>query len=60
MRISREYLSNPFANDDYEERLERAGAIDLKNNSIVIENDNGYDCIVPINPNKLFKRKKKD
>ena len=50
MRISREYLSNPFANDDYEERLERAGAIDLKNNSIII----------PINPNKLFKRKKKD
>ena len=57
-RITREYLANPFADIPYEERLEKAGAIDLRDNCIITELPNGYSKIEPIDKNKLFKGNK--
>lgn len=53
-RITREFLANPFT-DSYEERLKKSGAIDLKDNYILKELGNGYDCIIPIDANKKIK-----
>ncbi|AHM66872.1 hypothetical protein PPSQR21_032330 [Paenibacillus polymyxa SQR-21] len=39
----------------YEQRLEAAGAIDLRDNSRIIDLGNGYCRIEPINPTKRFK-----
>jgi hypothetical protein len=50
-RITREFLANPFT-EPYEERLRKSGAIDLKDNYIIEELANGYDCIIPIDENK--------
>jgi len=43
----------------YEQRLEAAGAIDLRDNHRIIELDNGYLRIEPIDPTKLWKAENK-
>lgn len=55
-RLSRQYMENPFISEDYEERLEKSGAIDLRDNHIIIEKENGYCEIKPIDKNKKFKK----
>ncbi|MDR9852907.1 hypothetical protein RJP21_04735 [Paenibacillus sp. VCA1] len=39
----------------YEQRLEAAGAIDLRDNHRIIDLGNGYTRIEPIDPTKLWK-----
>ena len=52
------YLANPFCNNCYEDRLESAGAIDLRDNyRLEILND-GYSKIEPIDKNKKFMKNK--
>ena len=51
----RELESAQKADLTYEQRLEAAGAIDLRDNRRVIDLGNGYDRIEPIDPTKLFK-----
>lgn len=51
----RALLANQFHADCYEERLEAAGAIDLRDNHRIIHLDNGYARIEPIDNTKLFK-----
>lgn len=54
-RISREFLANPFSNLSYHERLVQAGAIDLIDNCIVEDLENGYCRIIPIDETKKIK-----
>lgn len=56
--LSREFLANPFIGIPYEERLEKAGAIDLRDNCEIIDLENGYSKVVAIDETKLFKRNK--
>lgn len=51
-RISREFLANPFPLSTREERMKKAGIIDLKENCIIKEYDNDYFEFIPINKNK--------
>ncbi len=51
----RRELAEPHLKQPLEERLERAGAIDLKGNHVRESLGNGYSRIVPIDPGKLFK-----
>ncbi|WP_200865902.1 hypothetical protein [Metaclostridioides mangenotii] len=53
-RISREYLSNPFSLETRDERLKKSGAIDIRDNSYVVNLGNGYSKIVVIDKNKLL------
>lgn len=53
-RISREYLSNPFVNEDYKDRLIKSNAIDLRDNCIIEDLGNGYARISPIDEHKYF------
>lgn len=39
----------------YEQRLEAAGSIDLRDNHRVVTHANGFQSIIPIDPTKLFK-----
>jgi hypothetical protein len=56
MNVShRSHKANPFCGECLPKRLEAAGAIDLRNNSRLIELGNGYDRIEPIDATKLFK-----
>jgi hypothetical protein len=54
-RINREYLANPFSNLSYHERLVQSGAIDLTDNCIIEDLENGYCKIIPIDDTKLVK-----
>lgn len=51
-RISREFLANPFPLSTLEERMKKAGVIDLQDNCIIKEYDNDYFEIIPINKDK--------
>ena len=51
-RISREFLANPFPISTREERMKKAGVIDLKDNCIIKEYDNDYFEFIPINKDK--------
>lgn len=53
-RISREYLSNPFSLETRVERLKKSGAIDIRDNSYIVDLGNGYSKIVVIDKNKLL------
>ena len=48
-RVSREFLANPFPLSTREERMKKAGAIDLQDNCIIKEYDNDYFEFIPIN-----------
>lgn len=39
----------------YEQRLEAAGSIDLRDNHRIVTHANGFQSVVPIDPTKLFK-----
>jgi hypothetical protein len=54
----RRELAEPHLHQPLDERLERAGAIDLKGNHVRESLGNGYSRIVPVDPNKLFKAKR--
>ena len=51
-RVSREFLANPFPLSTHEERMKKAGVIDLKDNCIIKEYDNDYFEFIPINKGK--------
>lgn len=51
-KLSRKYLANVHQDTPLYERLKQNKSIDLRNNSVTIEHDNGYDQIKPINANK--------
>jgi hypothetical protein len=53
---SREDLSNPFRNRNELDLLIEGQVIDLRDNHIVEELPNGYIRVVPIDPNKKFKK----
>ena len=52
--LTRQDLADPFRHIPYKERLIMAGAIDLKDNSIITYKD-GYIIIKPIDKTKLVK-----
>jgi hypothetical protein len=52
---SRESLANPFSNETYHERLIKSGTIDLTDNCIIEDLDNGYSRTIIIDENKLVK-----
>ncbi|MFT8344292.1 MAG: hypothetical protein ABF652_23030 [Clostridium beijerinckii] len=54
-RITREFLSNPFISEPWQERLKKSEAIILKDNCIIKDLGNDYNCIIPINKNKKVK-----
>jgi hypothetical protein len=51
----RAWLANPFCADCLPQRLEASGAIDLRDNHKIIDHNNGYISIVPIDETKLWK-----
>jgi hypothetical protein len=53
----RAYASNPFCNECYPERLEASSAIDLRENSKIVDIGNGYVRIDPIDPSKKITAK---
>lgn len=53
-RLSLEKLSNPFPMETREERLKKSGAINLQDNHRIIDWDNGYNSIEPIDRTKTF------
>lgn len=53
--LTREKLSNPFSNLSINKRLIKSDAIDLENNFIINELDNGYFQIKPIDSSKKIK-----
>ncbi|AKN30665.1 hypothetical protein Ccar_07405 [Clostridium carboxidivorans P7] len=54
-KLSRQDLADPFRHMSYYERLLKAGSIDLQNNHIVEELEDGYIKIKPIDESKLVK-----
>lgn len=54
--ISREDIVSPHRSKDYYERLEEAGIVDLRGNSKIVKLTNGRIKVVPIDPNKKFKK----
>jgi hypothetical protein len=54
-RITREFSSNPFVLESWQERLKKSKAIDLKDNCIILDLDNEYNCIIPIDRTKKIK-----
>lgn len=54
-RLSREFLANSYSHKSLNERLKHNKSIDLRDNHIVINHDNGYSEIKPIDSNKRFK-----
>lgn len=52
--LSRKWLANPHHNISLYERLKQKNAVDLRGNFMIIENENFYDEIRPINPEKRF------
>jgi hypothetical protein len=59
-REGRAWLANPFCTDCLSQRLEESGAIDLRDNYKIIEHNNGYISIVPIDETKLWKAVSRD
>ena len=51
-RVSREFLTNPFPLSTREERMKKAGVIDLRDNCIIKEYDNDYFEFISINKSK--------
>lgn len=49
---SREKISNPHDNANFYERLAKSGAIDLSDNYEIVDWNNGYISIIPLNPEK--------
>jgi len=54
-RITREFLSNPFILESWQERLKKSEAINLKDNCIIQDLGNEYNCIIPIDRGKKIK-----
>ena len=52
--LSRQHLANPWANISLRDRLIASGAVDMRDNFRVIDLENGYVDIVPIDPNKKW------
>ncbi|MGN4739054.1 hypothetical protein [Bacillus cereus] len=53
--LSRRKMANPHQNKPLYQRLKSTNAIDLRNNRSIIDLNNGYSEIVPIDENKRFK-----
>lgn len=54
-QITREDLANPFKHLTHKEKLKKSNAIDLRNNHTLIDLENGYVKILPIDESKRFK-----
>jgi hypothetical protein len=54
-QLSREFLANPFSNESLHERLIKSGAIDLRDNCIIEDLENGYSRIIVIDENNKLK-----
>jgi len=54
-RITRNNIANPFLNINLEEKRNKAKSINLKDNYLIENLDNGYSKIIPIDTNKRFK-----
>lgn len=52
--LSRKFLANPHQNTPLIELLKKNKSVDLRNNSIVIDHENGYYQIKPIDSEKRF------
>ena len=50
--LPRQKLANPHMDTPLEERLRKAGAIDLRDNLRIEPLGNGYSRIVPVDPSK--------
>ncbi|MCK8826355.1 hypothetical protein MWH25_01160 [Natroniella acetigena] len=55
--LTRKDLANQFSNVPYQERLEKAKAIDLKNNHTIKDLGNDYCEIIPNDESKLVENK---
>lgn len=55
-RVTRQQLADPHAGVPYEERMARAGAVDLRDNARVIDHGDGYVTVEPIDPTKRWGR----
>lgn len=53
--LSRKHKSNPFANIPLSKRLENNNAVVLTDNSYIINHENGYDELRPLNYRKIMK-----
>lgn len=51
----RKRAANPYCSECYYERLEAAFAIDLRDNHEIIDHENGYVTVKPIDPTKKIK-----
>ena len=52
--LSRRFLANPHQNTPLIELLKKNKSVDLRNNRIIIDHENGYDQIKPIDTEKRF------
>lgn len=57
MEGGRSYLANPYCNDKacYDVRLEEIKSVDLQDNREIIDHNNGYVSVKPIDSTKLWK-----
>lgn len=53
--LSRKSISNPHSISTYKKRLIKSKAIDLKDNYLIDDLENGYITILPIDETKLIK-----
>lgn len=55
-RLTRQQLADPQAGTPYMTRLERSGAVDLRDNKVIEHRNDGYVVIRPIDPQKRFRK----
>ncbi|UOQ47752.1 hypothetical protein MUN88_17110 [Gracilibacillus caseinilyticus] len=49
--------NTPFPIETLDQRLEKDKVVDMRNNYHIVEHDNGYVKIIPIDSTKIFKNK---
>lgn len=57
--LSRKHLSNPWAKKSLDERLVDSKAIDLRDNFRIVDHENGFSSIEPIDETKLWALEKR-
>ncbi|PEJ61999.1 hypothetical protein CN680_30130 [Bacillus pseudomycoides] len=55
INLSRKCLANPHQNQTLLERLKINKSIDLRDNMVIVDSENGYSEVLPIDSNKRFK-----